>query len=74
LSGRFESVQQRHADVQYNDIRMKVTSDGQQRPSVRHRANDLAFRLQQPDAGFGKHAMVIGEQDARTLHGILLLL
>ena len=68
LPGRIETVQERHGDVQENQVRTKLLCRLHQRPPVFHRAHHLALTLHQPLQAGEDQRVVIGHEDTRFLH------
>ena len=69
LASRFEAVQQRHRDVEHDEIRLVALRRRDQRPPVGHLADDLALAGQQLLERAEQQRVVVGEQDSRRGHG-----
>jgi hypothetical protein len=68
LPGCFETIQERHRDVEQNQIRPQLLRRLNQRTPILHRTHHLAFTLDQlPQAGEDQR-VVIGHEHARFLH------
>ena len=68
LPSRVEAVQERHRDVEDDDVRLEPLRFGHERASVGDRADDLAFGRQQLLERAEKKMVVVGQQNASTWH------
>ena len=68
LPSRVEPVQERHRDVEDDDVRLEPLRFGDERPSVGDGADDLAFGRQQLLERAEKKIVVVGQQHPWTWH------
>ena len=68
LAPGFEAVQQRHRDVQDDDVGFEFLGGGDERPPVGDLTDDVALFRQQLFERAEQERVVVGEQDARSAH------
>ena len=72
LAPRFETVQERHRDVEHDDIGLQRLGGGHQRPSVGHLADDLALAREQFLERAEQQRVIVRQQDSGTSPSSLL--
>ena len=66
-----EAVQERHRDVEDDDVRLQPLRFGDQRPPVGYGADDLAFSRQQLLECAEKQVVIVGQQYTGTGHVVI---
>ena len=68
LSGGVEPVEERHGDVEHDDVGPELLRGLQQGAAIAHGPHDLATGLEQMREGLPEQPVVVGQQDTRSLH------
>ena len=69
LPRRLETVQQRHRQIEDDDVGMVLADGVDERPAVGDARDDVALRREQLLERFDKQRVVVGQDDARLRHG-----
>ena len=65
---RLNSVEQRHGNVQQNDVRLKLWSKLEQRAPVFHFTDNVELGFQQLPVAFHQKPVIVSNQQARATH------
>src|SRR5579872_1119914 len=68
LARRVEPVQERHRQIQYDDVWLEFVDRRQQRAAVRHLRHDVTFRREEFLERLDEHRVIVGDDDARFAH------
>jgi hypothetical protein len=58
---RFHAVQQRHGDIEHNDLRIQLPGERDQLPSIGGNSNHVIVSREQLAERLGKNAVIVGD-------------
>jgi hypothetical protein len=73
LTSGVESVEQRHRDVEHDDIRRDACTLGNQRAPIGDGSHHLELGFEEHLEGIEQERVIVGQQNTRPPHGILLV-